>query len=256
MKKLLLLLFIVAACGLEGYSQTYNYDVNGDGKVTAVDVTALYDYLLGNVPIEPSVSHEYVDLGLPSGTLWATKNIGATSPEDYGDYFAWGETTPKEVYDWYTYMWGDGDTYGLTKYCAHSSYGYNGFVDNKTELDPMDDAAYVNWGPEWRMPSKEQIVELQNYCNAVWTTRNGVNGCLLTSSINGTSLFFPAAGNFYIGSLDDVGEYGQCRSRTLHPSNDRKAFSFGFGYALSDGGLTDCSRVTGRSVRAVRVSQK
>ncbi len=97
MKKLVLLFFIAVAFSVAGHSQAYHYDVNGDGAVTAADVTALYDYFLGNVPI--SQEHEYVDLGLPSGTLWATTNVGATNPEDYGDYFAWGETTPKEVYD-------------------------------------------------------------------------------------------------------------------------------------------------------------
>ena len=108
-------------------------------------------------------NHEWVDLGLPSGTLWATTNVGASKPEEYGDYFAWGETKPKSVYDWDTYKWCKGDDYHqLTKYCNLSNYGDNGFVDNKTELDPGDDAAYVNWGSKWRMPSLEQMQELRD----------------------------------------------------------------------------------------------
>ena len=120
-------------------------DVDGDGKVGIADVTALIDYLLsGTWGDESSDAHEWVDLGLPSGTLWATTNIGATNPEDYGDYFAWGETEPKDVYDWSTYKWCNGSNTTLTKYCTSSSYGYIGFTDGKTELDAGDDAAYVN----------------------------------------------------------------------------------------------------------------
>lgn len=92
--------FIVATFNVVGYSQAFNYDVNSDGYVTGSDVTAIYNYLLGYVDFE---EHEYVDLGLPSGTLWATMNVGATAPEEYGDLFAWGETAPKDVYDWSTY---------------------------------------------------------------------------------------------------------------------------------------------------------
>ena len=85
--------------------------------------------------------HDYVDLGLPSGTLWATCNVGASSPEEYGDYFAWGETETKEDYGWNTYKWCEGIEFQLTKYCYDSSYGYNGFTDYKRELDLEDDAA-------------------------------------------------------------------------------------------------------------------
>ncbi|MBR5086054.1 MAG: hypothetical protein IKX31_03495, partial [Muribaculaceae bacterium] len=142
-----------------------------------------------------TVSHDCVDLGLPSGTLWATTNIGATNPEDFGDYFAWGEIMPKDVYDWSTYMWCNGSNFALTKYNNDSSHGNNGFVDNKTELDPEDDAATANWGSEWRMPSLEQIQELLNNCTTQWTAINGVNGRLLTSTINGETLFLPANGH-------------------------------------------------------------
>ena len=86
---------------------------------------------------------EYVDLGLPSGTMWATCNIGANYPEDYGDYYAWGETETKSNYDWSTYKWCKGSEDTLTKYCTDNDYGT---VDNKTVLDPEDDAAHVKWG--------------------------------------------------------------------------------------------------------------
>lgn len=123
-------------------------DQDGDGYITVGDVTWVYNVLLY---VSHDDEHEYIDLGLPSGTLWATMNIGASSPEDYGDYFAWGETAPKDVYDWSTYKWCNGSSNTLTKYCFNSSYGNNGFVDNLTELDPEDDAATVNWGQDWRM---------------------------------------------------------------------------------------------------------
>ena len=120
-------------------------------------MTCLIDYLLnGTWPDD----HEWVDLGLPSGTLWATCNVGADRPGDFGDYFAWGETTPKQSYSWENYKWCYGYSSTLIKYCTNSSFGYNGFVDNKNELDPEDDAAYANWGPSWRMPTYDQTARL------------------------------------------------------------------------------------------------
>ena len=102
--------------------------------------------------------HEFVDLGLPSGTLWATCNIGADTPEDYGDYFAWGETEPKEIYDWKSYKYGRflNERYELNKYCTDSVYGLDGFVDNLTILEPVDDVVRIYWGADWRMPTIEE----------------------------------------------------------------------------------------------------
>ena len=132
----------------------------------------------------------YVDLGLPSGTLWATCNVGASAPEEFGDYFAWGETEPKDYYDWRTYKWCNGDEETLTKYSDESSFGYNGFVDNKTELDREDDAACSHY-PGGRMPSWEQIQELCDSCTWKWTQLNGVNGMMVTGP-NGNTMFLPA----------------------------------------------------------------
>ena len=221
-------------------------DVDGDGFITVGDITSVYNILLGNV-------HEYVDLGLPSGTLWATMNIGANSPEEYGDYFAWGETTPKDVYNWSTYQWCNGSNTTLTKYCTNSSYGNNGFTDDKTELDPEDDAATANWGSEWRMPSKDQIKELKDNCTTQWTTRNGVKGRLFTSNINGASLFLPAAGYRWDSSLDGVGSWGYYWSRTLNGSSPYGAYGLIFFSGGVDWG--NYGRYDGFTVRAVRVSQ-
>lgn len=136
-------------------------------------------------------SHEWVDLGLPSGTLWATCNVGAVMPYEYGHYFAWGETERKEVYDWSTYKYCNGSENTLTKYCNNSYCGYNGFTDTLTILQSGDDAATVNWGNGWCTPTKEQWVELMSNTTSAWTTQNDVCGRVFYG--NGQSLFLPAA---------------------------------------------------------------
>ncbi|MBR5824233.1 MAG: DUF1566 domain-containing protein [Paludibacteraceae bacterium] len=151
-----------------------------------------------------------VDLGL--SVKWATCNVGANSPEEYGDYFAWGEVEPKTTYDWITYKYGDSDQ--LTKYCHNSSYGNGGFTDNKTVLDPEDDAATVNWGGAWRMPTRAEQDELRKKCTWTWTTQNGVSGYKVTGP-NGNSIFLPAAGYMYEGTLKYAGGSGHYWSSSL-----------------------------------------
>ena len=232
-------------------------DVSQDGQVNISDVTCLIDYLLTGTwpdePVTPPDEHEWVDLGLPSGTLWATCNVGANAPEEYGDLFAWGETEPKEDYYWETYKWCNGTEDSLTKYCIQSDHGYNGFVDNKTELDLEDDAAYVNWGPSWCMPTAEQQKELYENCSSALTTMNDVNGRLFTGP-NGNTLFLPAAGCSWYGSLYDVGSNGYYWSRTLFPSNSSRAYNLYF-YSTGKMGCARSYRLYGYTVRAVRVSQ-
>ena len=169
--------------------------------------------------VRPSQNHAYVDLGLPSGLLWATCNVGANSPEEYGDYFAWGETQPKDVYNWNTYQYCNGSFITLTKYCTDSDYGYNGFTDNLTELLPEDDAVTANWGDNWRMPNDGDWQELYNNTTQTWTTQNGVSGSLFTAP-NGNSLFLPAAGNRWDSSLhnDHFGIYWSSSLYTNIPS--------------------------------------
>ena len=140
--------------------------------------------------------HGYVDLGLPSGTLWATCNVGASKPEDYGDYFAWGETQPKTTYNWENYKWYNGSS--STKYTAS---------DGLITLQPSDDAATANWGGGWQMPSRAQWKELLDNTTKKWTTRNGVSGMLFEAK-NGQSLFLPAAGCRDGSSLIGAGSSG------------------------------------------------
>ena len=229
-----------------------NADTNRDNTVNIADVTELIDYLLYGNWSWDEPDHEWVDLGLPSGTLWATCNVGADKPEEYGDYFAWGETEPKDVYNWSTYKWCNGSYTTMTKYCTNSSYGYNGFTDGKTELDPEDDAATVNWGENWRMPTNDQQTELRTKCIWTWTTQNGVNGRLVTGP-NGNTLFLPAAGGRSDSSLSGAGSWGDYWSRTLRSSYPFYAYYLNFD---SEGvGWNSLYRYYGSAVRAVRVPQ-
>ncbi len=230
MKKIFLLSVIAATFSVAGYSQSLNSHANAN-----------------NVPAK--VTHDYVDLGLPSGTLWATMNIGANAPEDYGDYFAWGEIEPKESYNWTTYKWCNGSWNSMTKYGVKSSFGV---VDNKTVLDPEDDAATMNWGSEWCMPTKEQQDELRNNCTREWTTINGVKGCLLTSNINEATLFLPAAGYIWNSTVSSGGTCGFYWSRNLKTTG---AGSHSLFFASNSMSITDYSRGYGQSVRAVRAPE-
>lgn len=231
-------------------------DCNQDGRISIADVTALIDYLLsGHWPYDYYDSF-WVDLGLPSGTLWATMNVGAACPEGCGNYFAWGETAPKDSYSWSTYKWCEGDGDKLTKYCTNTSYGYNGFTDGKTDLDLEDDAAYVNWGPQWRMPTNNQIKELINKCTWTMTTLNGVKGHLVTGP-NGKSIFLPAAGWRIYDEYKINSPEGRYWSHTLSYGETDcalfMAFSLQWGPDHNYEYVT--TRCWGLTVRAVRVSQ-
>ena len=196
--------------------------------------------------------HDYIDLGLPSGLLWATCNVGAENPEDYGDYFAWGETTTKDTCNWSTYQYCNGSSNTLTKYCNNSSFGYNGFTDNLTTLLPEDDAATANWGEGWRTATYDDWQELYDNTTVTWTTQNGVNGQLFTAS-NGNSLFLPAAGDRWAVELDDAGSFGSYWSSSLDTDFPDSAWYFYF-----DSGIYCVYDVPGRddglSVRPVRSS--
>lgn len=135
-------------------------------------------------------NHAYINLGLPSGTLWAETNLGAENPEDYGDYYAWGETSHKMTYNWNTYKYYNENSHTLTKYCSNTQYGDNGYSDTLTTLETSDDAATANWGNAWRMPTYDEMNELLNNCTVNLITRNGTNGFLFTGH-NGNSIFLP-----------------------------------------------------------------
>lgn len=208
--------------------------------------------------------YEWVDLGLPSGLKWATMNVGATTPEGYGDYFAWGETEPYYEdghsrdnpctnwkpgkswgYDWVSYKWCKGSQYNMTKYCTESKYGT---VDNETILYPSDDAAHVNWGGTWRMPTKAEQDELRFYCTKTLTTQNGVEGYKFVGS-TGNFIFLPFTGERYSDSLNAADYYGGYWSSSLVTSYSYEAYLIGIN--RTNANYYNKDRCTGLSVRAV-----
>lgn len=189
-----------------------------------------------------------VDLGLPSGTLWADRNLGADSPEDYGAYLACGETELKGNYNWSTYKWCNGTMSSITKYCTVSYYGYNGFADGKTTLEPSDDAATANWGDEWCMPTYDQFEELVNKCTWTCTTRNGIEGYKVMGP-NLNSIFLPAAGCRGNSGLYGTGSYGYYWSSSLNEYLPCHACCLFFN--SDDHNLQYSYRSIGHTVRAV-----
>ena len=233
--KRVLLFFATLWLGIMGASaQSYHYDVNNDGEVNINDVVALVNKILGKLnPGEVAVG-EAIDLGLPSGTKWASCNVGATKPEEYGGYYAWGETEEKEVYDESTY-----------KYYQNGEYVNLGSDISGTNYD----VAHVKWGGNWCMPTVDDIKELLDNCTSEWTTLNGVNGTKFTSKINGNSIFLPAAGYRWYGGLSYAGEYSLYWSSTQSPD-----YSYGAVLGFDSGGAYWGGyyfRFSGQSVRPV-----
>lgn len=194
---------------------------------------------------------EWVDLGLPSGLLWAKCNLGADAPEKYGNYYAWGETDTKERYNWSTYRYctvtSADSLRTLTKYNLNGNYGS---VDNLTTLQAVDDAATAALGKDARIPTTEEWKELINNTTAEWTTVNGIKGLTLTSA-NGNSLFLPAAGSFNDLELVASEAYGFYWSASLYTDSSEDAWSFSFisdEYRIGSFGY----RSDGQSVRSVR----
>ena len=201
--------------------------------------------------------HEYVDLGL--SVKWATCNIGASSPEEAGLYFAWGETsgytadttqippvTVGKDFLWRDYEFGEyvdqEPDYGMTKYNS----------DGITTLETTDDSATVNWGSDWRMPTKDEFDELLENTTSSWTEVNGVSGLLLTSTVEGyeeVSLFFPAVGYAYDGQVYGIGANGCCWSASLGSEDVSSAYELGFnsGYCV----VSNNNRCCGYAVRPV-----
>ncbi|MBO4588026.1 MAG: hypothetical protein J5711_03885 [Bacteroidales bacterium] len=198
----------------------------------------------------------WVNLGLPSGTLWYSCNVGATRPEEYGDYFAWGETKPKPDYSWSNYKYGRASD-SLTKYCNSESLGLNGYSDTLTVLEPGDDASTAALGRNARTPTYDEWMEMMEYSTMEWTTLNGVNGFQFTSNTNGKTLFFPAAGGYVTNDwhqgLSGAGEGGAYWSSFLTPIMCQIGLIEMTNFndtAYWNGGKTD--RFNGLSVRAVR----
>lgn len=188
---------------------------------------------------------EAVDMGL--SVKWANMNVGAKKPAGYGTYFAWGETKPKEYYSWETYAWSRAKTEYLIKY-SHS--------DRKTQLVPADDAAHMNWGGDWRMPTVDEYEELINpdNCTWEWTSMDGMNGYKVTSKKTGNSIFLPITGFRFYADVQFRAVYGYYWTSTLYETIPTKAWCLEFD--LSDAsvsvGKLSSNRFSGRCIRAVR----
>lgn len=252
----------------KGFTITVN-DLSGGAFEKSTDKTIAVERnnLSKMSPIEVVHVLEAVDLGLPSGLKWASFNLGASKPEEYGDYFAWGETEPyyssldpliwktgkEEGYSWASYKWCMGSYDTLTKYCNRSVLAYNGFTDDKTVLDPEDDAAYVNLGGIWRMPTDAEWEELIDNCTCEWTPMNGVNGMKVTSNKPGYTdkyIFLPAAGHRNKSYLNAAGRDGYYWSSALNnAANPHKAGSLFFNLSEVGGVIRD--RYLGFPVRPV-----
>ena len=175
-----------------------------------------------------------IDLGLPSGTKWCCCNVGASTPEGYGGYYAWGETSEKSYYDYDTYAYGSSwdNCINIGSDIAGTSY----------------DAATVNMGTPWRMPSMAQQTELLNCCSRQWTQQNGINGILVTGP-NGGQIFLPAAGHRLYGKLKEASIFGSFWSSSFFPYDYSSAYHLEFGSDYWD--LHNGSRRGGETVRAV-----
>ena len=224
------------------------YIYYSDGTVAKVDSISIVDPNTSSTGSENG--YDYVDLGL--SVKWATCNVGATKPEEYGDYFAWGETKSKYSYSIDDYEWGGitwyYDEYGVpisqeryyTKYSTH---------DHNSVLEKKDDAARVNWGGGWRMPTKAEQEELREQCTWIWTSQDGVNGYKVTSKSNGNSIFLPAAGYRDGSSLYYAGSDGRYWSSSLDTNNSYNAYALDFDSDIV--AWDDHLRESGYSVRPV-----
>ena len=212
------------------------------------------------------LGHEFVDLGL--NVKWATCNVGAEKPEDFGDYFAWGDTTTKyepgyaqsespewkngmhDGYTWGTYRFSNETSNSLFKYCSKSEYGFEGGTDTLTILTPADDVAHYKWGGNWRMPTQADFDELLKNCDCKFTTQYGVKGLKVTSRKDSSqSIFLPAAGDRLDTGLYDGGSRGYYWSSSLEKDSPNEAWQLilkSHDYYTS----TD-SRFVGQSVRPV-----
>ena len=230
----------IATATLYGTTITIKGESKGTAKVTVKDKSGQTAEIIvtvssssGDCPVA-----EAIDLGLPSGTLWASWNVGASSPEEYGSYFAWGETEEKEVYDWNTYTHCDGSA---------ESFHHIGEDIAGTEYD----VAHVKWGNQWNMPSLEQFWELENNCTISWTNQNGVNGTVVTGP-NGNSLFFPAGGDRREDNHNYEGSRGVYWTSTFTPYHSAYYYIMTNGDMYNDKGI--CSR--GYTIRPVCTPEK
>lgn len=226
-------------------------DLNADGKLSVADATRLIaegritlplnellGFILGTAAKD---GHNYVDLGLTSGTLWANENMEG--------YYAWGETASKSSFNWRNYSHANGSSTTLTKYCTRTSFwGGDGSMDNKTKLQKNDDAPQVQWGTSWSSPSLTDWQELKQECQWQWITFNGKSGYKITGK-NGNSIFLPAMGYKSSSTTKkaDEGHYWMTEINSVTPYN---AFEFYFSQTTIEPSAAN-QRAYGSTIRPV-----
>lgn len=262
MKKLLFSALLLMVAGVESAFSQAGMLIWENGRyvgfhISHVDSVQFVDNAINYI------GSEYVDLGLPSGTLWATCNVGAESPEQAGKYFAWGETKPKDYYGWETYAHCKGSNETLTRYCPYSSHGYNGYQDDRSLLDSEDDAATANWGADWQMPTEAQFTELINdeYTTMELTTLNGVEGVTFRSKSNASSIFLPFAGRYDDGTLHQGTEirrgwYWAKNLNSLPNTKGNSGMSLNIEHYTPLAYISAYFRCSGSTVRPVRKQQR
>lgn len=248
MKKIILFFVVVLCIAHLVNAQLKLYVYENDGEVSAfvasevdsISFTAPSDYLIEPNDID---SFEYVDMGL--SVRWGTCNVGAATPEEYGYYFAWGEVETKDYYQLNNYRWASSVSGMILKYCTNS---FLGNVDNKTQLEPEDDAAHVICEDMWRIPTEYEFNELIDNCSIAWTSSNGVYGLEFVSNKNGNSIFIPAAG-YYYDVEKDASSFGYYWTSSLDINDSTKAKQFAFN---EDGHiLSSSTRYFGQTIRPV-----
>ena len=219
---------------------TKTTDIDNDSQLSIADITSLISMVNTSPCAFISNGHQYVDLGLPSGTLWATCNIGASVPEEIGDFYAWGETETKSDYSWSTYKWCDGEKCNasnttLTKYCDRGGYG---MMDGKISLEIEDDAAHVHWGGDWHIPTQAEFQELMDNCTMEWIKIANKQHAFKFTGANGNSILMPASGewsnsNFYSNEFyywtSDLANYRSNTVWTIEKSSTSSIEFYGSG---------------------------
>ena len=263
MKKYLLIALLIASGSLTTEAQISKFDLNDDGKLNVADITVLVNAIMSGVGETPS-NVVAVDLGLPSGTLWANMNVGATSSSDDGLYFAYGETTgytsdtsDGHVFNWANYKYCNGTNNSIWKYCTTS---ISGAVDDKTTLEPKDDAAHENWGDGWRIPTKTEMQELIDNTQKYFYSKNGVRILQLTSKKNGKMIELPFSGNRYNSTISNQGTAARYWTSTVRLTSDGNTEAYTLWASYSQNKVYDVEssggvRCYGYPIRAVRSKQ-
>lgn len=272
MKKTFFSFLMLALVATGARAQLLVGDMNGDGVLNVSDITELVSTILGNTS-EQYISgdnivverHDFVNLGLTSGTLWATCNIGASQPESFGNfYFAWGETDihSDNMYYWADYKYCNGDIdgdkwVGITKYCSDSSYGIAGYTDDLTELEAVDDVATAKWGKGWKIPTREQMQELVDECEWTYTTLNDQGGFTVASKVNSNSIFLPILG-VRLNDILRMDGNGYYWTSTLDIDSPSNAYYLNIGHKQSSEStytISSQARSYGMQIRPVRASK-